>query len=357
MHICLGLDYGNKRLNAATIDRYENLLEMEDSSAVCEAEDIDSLQGGSGVDVLDGKDNLIQTNGKGYLVGDCAWRLGTNPSTGFRDKTRYYSPEAVAAMLTSATRLALRQMPTLNHFYVTAVMGVPFSVYSESMRESIINAHSGDYEYTFNGRKMTAHVEMTRVLIEGMGAIIALGAGGEDDTIAVVDSGSLTTALARFDGMKPNRQYCHSFEIGLQNALDRFNNKFLQETGRDLESKECEKILRAYTGSRAWPTIHGERHPVPSAEIRQWLKEAIDLTGAEKRREIGGRWAAKRGTVVAGFATKILHLGGGAPCFHEDLQKLIPRAEIVPFPERQNARGYAARAYALMRQNQNYRSA
>lgn len=365
--VIMGHDRGNERTKVAGIDKDGHLFEMDDSSAVCQGslQEIRNVESGSDVRLTDSSHNILQYEETTYFVGQLAEDQGENPSTGIGDKRRYTSKHALVSLLTYGARLAWRMNSLATEIDLQVVTGVPYKLYSPELQEEIINSLSGDYDYILNGREMRAHVSILKVMMEGAGAIIALGNNEFGVKTAIVDSGKFTTNILLFENvrdgagrvtMKPRTQQSTSMEIGMHTAMNRLNSRFLDTYGRELETQELYNIFRAYIGQHPYPPIIGEDSTVPTATLTKWTREAISDTGDERNAIIGATWGAERNNKVAASFHHILHVGGGSYYFHDSLKTIISRAKTIPHAERQNARGYAARAYNLS-QSRTIRSA
>lgn len=351
-----GFDRGNDRTNAVTIAPNGSLLELDASSMIAEVDyrKYKSLKAGinSGTENLAKKEVMVEFEGSHYFLDEHA-KQGKNPTTGFRDKNRYHSKHTKVALMAYSTMLIQKMYPAQTgqgnlEFAVNLVMGVPIRAYQEEAAK-IVNELVRSYDFGFNGRDVRMHINMVKVFMEGTGAAIMQGfeAG---KTIGIVDSGSLTTNLIRFDGSKAHTEDSDSMEIGVGTALDKLNTKFERKYGRDLEDDERQQILRASIDQVEWPSLYSDGQQIREQDLRMWIKEAIDETGAERNTKISGLWSNQGGKVAGNFK-KVLHVGGGAYYFHQSLKKIIGFAARIDEPEKANARGFAYLADNLAQRN------
>jgi hypothetical protein len=341
----LGFDRGNARTNVAALTETGSLVEIDASSmvAIGNLNKYRSIKSGSSAtNAITASELVIEYDGTVYFLSDFS-EHGKNPTTDFSDLNRYGKINTKVSLMCFAAQAAMKIWPNVltNDFALNLVMGVPLQAYREKSDE-IVNQLTGSYHYFFNGREYHIHVDAVRVFMEGAGAAIYSGLD-KTNTIGIVDSGSLTTNILQFDGMKANTERCVSFDIGVNTALEKLDMSFEAEYGRNLSDVEKQLILHASIGEGNYPELYAEGRQVSGALLHTWIRKAIQDTGAEKNTEISSKWRDKNGKVASSFK-KVLHVGGGAYYFHPSLQQIIKSAEQIEDAEKANARGYAVLA-------------
>lgn len=342
----LGFDRGNSRTNVAALTETGSLVEIDASSmvAIGNLQKYRSIKSGSSISTgIMNNELVIEYDGTVYFLSDFASEHGKNATTDFSDLNRYGKINTKIALMCFAAQAAMKIWPNVptNDFALNLVMGVPLQAYKEKADE-IVNQLTNSYHYFFNGREFNIHVDTVKVFMEGAGAAIYSGLD-KSSTIGIVDSGSLTTNILRFDGMKANTEQCVSFDIGVNAALDKLDMSFEVEYGRNLSDVEKQLILHASIGDGNYPELYAEGRQVSGTFLHTWMRKAITDTGAEKNTEIAAKWRDKNGKVASSFK-QVLHVGGGAYYFHPSLQMIIKSAQQIEDAEKANARGYAVLA-------------
>lgn len=340
----LGFDRGNERTNVATISDTGKYIEIDDSSMISEGNlrHYRAVRAGSGTSDTVNRELMVEYEGYTYFVGDFASQ-GEKPTNGFGDLNRYHSKHTKVSVMGYASLLASRLWPNQNisELAVNLVMGVPIQAYLDEQQQ-IIDALTGTYRYKFNGRDMVMNIASVRVYMEGAGAAIYYGLD-TNASIGVVDSGSFTTNILRFDGMRPYTPECKSFDIGVGHAIQRVNTQFERQYGRDLSSTEQQHILRASIGLLSLPEIYVEGRLVSGVQLQDLMQKALDETGRDRNSRISSLWAK---STLKSFKT-VLHVGGGSYYFHNSLATLIKQAQRIDNGERTNARGFATLAQRI----------
>ncbi len=340
----LGFDRGNQRTNIAVLTETGKLLEFEASSLIAEGnlKKYQNLKVGSGSTDSTHNELMVEYEGSMYFLSDLATQ-GLNPTADFKDKHRYYNKHTKVSIMCFAALAAAQIWPGSfsQEFSINLVMGVPLRAYHEQA-DKIVEGLTGTYRYQFSGRDMAITIETVKVFMEGAGAAIYNGFD-KTATIGIIDSGSLTTNVLRFDGHKAHTEQSDSFEIGVNTALNRLSTKFEARYGHELSEKETQDILKASIGQGVFPDLYADSVQVSGIDLHQWIKTAIAETGDEKNAKIASLWSNQSGKVAPGFK-HVLHCGGGAYYFHSSLQKIIKSAVQMEEPEKANARGYAVLA-------------
>jgi hypothetical protein len=338
----MGVDRGNERTNVA-VPTDSGALWETDASSLISTGDMDryqALQSGSGLSEQTPTNKLmVEYEDSIYFLSDFATN-GKNPTSDFKDKHRYHNKRTKVSIMCFAALAASQIWPDSNvdELSVNLVMGVPLRAYREQA-STIVEELTKSYRYTFGGREMAINIETVKVLIEGAGAAIYNGFD-KTATIGIVDSGSLTTNVIRFDARKPNAEQSDSFEIGVNSALDLLNTSFERKYSRELTHTEMQQILRASIGQEVYPEIYADNTQVSGLDLHKWIKSAIDEIGSEKNSKISALWSNQSGKIASSFK-EVLHCGGGTYYFHSALQKIIKKAIQIEDPEKANARGYA----------------
>jgi hypothetical protein len=339
----LGFDRGNSRTNVAAIDG-NKFVELDMSSMIAEgnAKKYATVKAGSGAtEGANATELMLEYEGNTYFLGDLAMH-GKNPTTGFGDKGRYHSRDTKVALMASAAMLASRMSGPIHHdIAVNLVMGVPFQAF-QAERSEIARELTSTYRFDFGGRKYAMHVDTVRVFMEGAGAAIYAGLE-KTGAVGVVDSGSLTTNVLRFNGAEADTERCTSFEIGVATALDRLNARFENRYDRELTEPEKQDVLHAFVGLGSYPELYADGKQVSGADLHEWMHLSIEETGRDRNSRISRLWSNDKGKVGADFK-RVIHVGGGAYYFHPSLQQLIKSAERLEDAEKANSRGFAVLA-------------
>jgi hypothetical protein len=338
----LGVDRGNTRTNVAAITDASTIVELDASSMVATGniEKVKKVMAGTGGSLDMGVlDYVTEYEGMTYLLSDLAVEQGIKYTTGIGDKKRYEGKHTKVAIMTFADILARRLYSGHNfsEIVINLVMGVPFQVYL-TQAEAIVESLVGSYTYLHNNREMTLHIDSVKVFMEGAGAAIYHGLE-KGAIVGVVDSGSLTTNILRFDGTRPNVDKCDSFEIGIHSALQLASERVNVKHGRPLNEKEQQQLLYASIGRGPLPAVYVQGVQIPGEVLFDYMRAAISEIGGERNTRISAKWN-EHSNVAADFK-KILHVGGGAYYLQSSLQNIISNAEIVTDAEKANARGYS----------------
>lgn len=342
----LGFDRGNARTNVATVTSDGSFVEIDASSIIAEANLSRMHTINAGASNTNGNtfDNMVleYENGQ-YIFGDFALRNGVNPTTGFGDTNRYHGPHTKRALLAYTSQIAAllsnAKYGVPSELVLNLVMGVPVNVYKQEAQLIRSQLEGQVFKYRFNDREMGLHIQMTRVFMEGAGAAITKGLDTTGLT-GVIDTGSFTTNILVFDGMKPVPELCHSFEVGIGSALKRVSDRFENKYDRPLDDGERESLLRSVLGFENRPEIYVDGQLVSQIDLAQWMGDALKETANDIQTRVRSIWKNE----ARKFKT-ILHVGGGSLYLHTFLDY---KQAIKPNdPERYNSRGYAILAQQL----------
>ena len=346
-NIALGFDRGNARTNVASIGSDGKFVEIDASSVIARANigRMKIINAGASSDSIDTDNIIVDDNGTSYIFGDFALQQGIDPTTGFGDVNRYHGPYTLRSLYAYSSLMASKiatskyGMPT--ELNLTLVMGVPVQYYKQESA-LVKDAFEGKrFTYKFNERDVTLMVPTVRVFMEGAGAAIAKGLSSSG-LVAVVDTGSFTTNVMLFDGMKPLHEYCEPYEVGVGTALKMVSDKVEERYGRALALNEREALLRATLGYAHPPTIYADGVEVSYAELNGWMTEALAETANSIYTRVSGLWGVKKSQFKS-----ILHVGGGSLYLQNHFLNYFKRAERPQDAEKYNARGYAILADQL----------
>src|SRR6266568_6058751 len=338
----LGYDRGNERTNACIVNDMNKIVKNDIARPIAQGylRHYDAVMSGSGV-----KDGLttahtskmhLTYDGITYFIGDFA-NQGENPTNGFSDPDRYQGKHTQISLMAVCAQLASRLYPYQNaqELAVNLVMGVPIQAYREKA-DVIAEALRSVYRYNYNGKEYSLHVDDVRVFMEGAGAGICAGLDSAA-SIGIVDSGSFTTNILRFDGARPNTKDCVSFPIGVGTATARLNKWFEREYNRELSTSEQQQILRASIGVESYPILYADGREVSQTLLSEWIRKALSETGIERNTRIAKHWSKQ----TINSMKSVIHCGGGAYYFDVSLKKIIRSTTVMMDSEKLNARGYA----------------
>lgn len=276
-----------------------------------------------------------------YYVGTLALSQSTLSTSARGDINRYWSPLMLLLLLTILGTL----IPD-DEFGVLLVMGVPIETYNDQNRLKVRKALEGEHRFTLNGRERLVVVQVGKVIMEGAGAMIAVG----DERMvrqAVIDIGGRTTDLYTADGQIPLIPLCKGTPLGVELVGDMIGRTFQERSGRALTVQETRSILRAAVGSGRYPLIYANGQEVSQVDMHHLIEDALRSVGRDITTFLSQTWAnGELGAVATDFA-KVLLVGGGAYYFYRDIAYLIPHVTVPPQPELANALGYAELARHL----------
>lgn len=295
-------------------------------------------------DVLQAKEYVLrcsEVDASEYFVGTLALSQSKISTSARGDVNRYWSTLMLLLLLT-----VLGTVIPDTEFEVSLVMGIPIETYSEQNRLKVRKALEGEHHFTLNGRERLAVVQVTKVIMEGAGAMIAVG---DERTLrqAVIDIGGRTTDLYTSDGQIPLIPLCKGAALGVELVGDMLNQTFLEHSGRVLTVQETQGILRAAVGSGQYPLIYARGQEVSPVDLHHLADDALRSVGRDITTFLSQTWASGELGAVGTDLAKVLLVGGGAYYFYHDIARLIPHVIAPLQPELANALGYAELARHL----------
>lgn len=282
-----------------------------------------------------------EIDGSDYFVGNLALSQSQLSTSARGDINRYWSTLMLILLLT-----VLGAVIPDTEFEVLLVMGIPIETYSEQNRLKVRKALEGEHHFNLNGRERLAIVQVAKVIMEGAGAMIAVG----DERMlrqAVIDIGGRTTDLYTTDGQRPLISLCKGAALGVELVGDLLNRTFQERSGRALTVQETRGILRAAVGSEPYPLIYAHGQEVNTVDLHHLTEDALRSVGRDIVTFLSQTWASGELGAVGTDLAKVLLVGGGAYYFYRDIARLIPHVTVPLQPELANALGYAELAHHL----------
>ncbi|HYU74640.1 MAG TPA: ParM/StbA family protein, partial [Ktedonobacteraceae bacterium] len=250
------------------------------------------------------------------------------------DVSRYWSDRSLALLLaTSGTLLQDSE------YGLAVVTNLPIATHTDTNVKQVKQALTGDHPFTLDGRRRTAHVRLMKTIMEGAGANIAYGPGGQVK-VGVIDVGGRTTDAYLVKGQLPLAEQCKSLDTGVESAADAVVAAFERRFAYPLSLSDARALLWCYTHGKHYQTVP----TVVNAEVDSRVVDDL-ITG--QLRETGKKivafvkriWASSLSSdVVASDVKSILLIGGGAYYFEQDLRPLFgKRLQVPDHPEHANA--------------------
>lgn len=136
---------------------------------------------------------------------------------------------------------------------VQIAINVPLAFYkSPGEQERIINFYKNDNkEYVVEMEQETYKFKISEVLpyFEGIGPLLVNRKGYEGKEVICLDLGSLNTAYATFDNLRPVGNLCNNFNDGVDNLLAVVGDILLKHNLSNLSEKNVQDIIKGiYTG-------------------------------------------------------------------------------------------------------------
>lgn len=292
-------------------------------------------------DALDHGEHVLRLGSSEVFVGKLAVEQARSASTGLGDISRYWSDRALHLLLTSSGLLI--DSPDYELHIVT---GLPIETFTKENRQRVKDALEGEHRFTLNGRNRRATVTVSRVVMEGAGALISFGEN-QDVLQGVVDIGGRTTDLYAAQGQKAIVELCKGKPLGVEGVSDILNTRFQSEYKRTLKPGETRNTLRSYLGVEDAKIIQANGIRVAQDDLHQWTHDAIEQVASDILGFVSTVWrSSEHGSVASDIAPVIL-VGGGAYYFGSYLKRRIPHAHIPQRPEIANAEGYAKLAHGI----------
>ncbi len=353
-----GHDYGNSKTCGVTwIGNEQYALDMPSALAKGSYENlqakVSSTSSSSLAAILNQRAHTIQFGGQSYYVGNLA--IDQNPNAEIADLTsrgdvsRYWSERNLAMLLATSGTL-IRDA----EYGLAVVTNLPIATHNETNVKSVKVALDGDHVFYLDGVKRTCHVTVKKTVMEGAGANIAFGPGGQKK-IGVVDIGGRTTDAYLVVGQLPVQDMCKSFDVGVESAFDALVTAFESEFSYPLSASDARLVQECYVHGKRYDTIATIANAeVDPKRIDDLVDEILRGTGKQITSFLKRVWSSSMATdVVVSDAQMVLLIGGGAYYFEVDIKPLFRKRLSVPqSPEFANAAGFAKLALHYLQREQ-----
>jgi hypothetical protein len=273
-------------------------------------------------------------------IGQKVFDDGAKPMDSHGDSSRYWTNNYNLEML----MVGSASMIDAAEYGLHVVTGLPISIYlddphnADLVKEALLGTHT----FLFNGTWRTMHILSVKVIMEGAGALIAYGSN-EDVLQGVIDIGGRTTDLFVARGQKPRTANSKGFDMGVQAAVDRFNEKFRESYGRSLSFDTRMELLKQHVARLPYRSVKDKSGlRIPDERLAALIESSLREIGQEIATSVAAAWD----DILMEF-DKVLVVGGGAHYFAEDIQTRLQLANRAPKPEMANAQGYARLADAV----------
>jgi plasmid segregation protein ParM len=285
-------------------------------------------------------DNVEEARRVEKYIGQKVFDDGAKPMDSHGDSSRYWTNNYNLELL----MVGSASMIEAQEYGLHVVTGLPISIYlddpnhAESVKEALLGAHV----FTFNGRMRVMHILSVKVIMEGAGALIAYGTN-EEVLQGVIDIGGRTTDLFVARGQKPRTANSKGFDMGVQAAADRFQEKFREVYGRSLSLDTRMELLKQHVNRRSYRSVKDKSGlRIPDERMAALIESSLREIGQEIATSVVAAWD----DILMEF-DKVLVVGGGAHYFTEDIQVRLQQAACTAKPEMANAQGYARLADAM----------
>ena len=273
------------------------------------------------------------------FVGELAIRQAGNITadvlTGRGQVQRYWDYRSLALLLATAGTLI-----SDTEYGLAVVTNIPVATHTKQNTDRVRQALEGDHHFTLDGRKRTAHITVKKVIMEGASAGILYSDG--KSKVGVIDIGGRTTDVYMVHGLTPVQDLCRSFDVGVETASDRIKDAFEETFDFPITVQDTRALMVCFLNSKQYhhiPSIlnSGAR----SAEVERLVYGLLREVGQDITSRIRGAWNLSfKSGAIAGDASSIIAIGGGAYYFREELGAMFTRRLQVPgHPERVNAHG------------------
>lgn len=353
-----GHDYGNSiTCGVVWINGQQYALTMPSALAPGSYEalqaKVSSTSSASLAGILNQRSHVVKVNGKSYYCGNLA--IEQNPTMSIADLTgrgnvsRYWS-ESNLAMLLATSGALIRD----TEYGLAVVDNLPIATHNDTNTKAVKTALDGDHEFFLDGVKRVAHVAVKKTVMEGAGANIAFGPGG-NRKVGVVDIGGRTTDAYVVTGQVPVTDMCKSLDVGVETAFDLLMTAFETEFRYPLSAADARAVQQCYVHDKNYDSIA----TIANAEVDHWrletlIDEILRGTGGQIAAFLKRVWSSSMATdVVISDAGTILLIGGGAYYHETDLKPLFKKRLSIPKnPEFANAAGYAKLALHYLQREQ-----
>lgn len=284
-----------------------------------------------------------------YAVGELALQQALEAYNGRGDIQRYASHFSLRGLLTVAALL----IPDTT-FGLFVVTGLPAETYikNTTLRGDIKAALDGTHLFTLNGQMRSVTIEVSTVVMEGAGALIAYGDKSSSKTMesAVIDIGGRTTDLYVARGQVPVTDFCRGKPLGVEAAAQLLIDLCERKYDRTLSLLEAREIMHAYASNEQqdYPDITVYGRSIGGDNLGRLTSEAVTQVGSEIVSFVSSAWRQNdRGAVAASFKP-VLCIGGGVYYFYRAMKKRIPHLSRPDDPIHANALGYCTLASRLI---------
>ncbi len=353
-----GHDYGNSKTCGVTwVGNQQYALDMPSALA---AGSYDALQAKVASTsstnlsaILNQRAHTLQLSGRSYYVGNLAIEQCPNAEiadlTSRGDVSRYWSDRNLALLLATSGTL-IREA----EYGLAVVANLPIATHNDINIKAVKNALDGDHVFFLDGVKRTAHITVKKTVMEGAGANIAFGPGG-NKKVGVVDVGGRTTDAYLVTGQVPVMDMCKSLDVGVESAFDALVSAFENEFRYPLSASDARMVQECYVHGKRYDTIATIANAeVDPGRIDALVDEILRSTGKQITAFLKRVWSSSMATdVVISDAQNVLLIGGGAYYFEEDITPLFRKRLSVPqSPEFANAAGFAKLALHYLQRDQ-----
>jgi plasmid segregation protein ParM len=335
-----GFDFGNSVakgaiFNGLNLPQYCGVPSVTAEGTLAELNDIRQAAGIQQEYRLHDQDYVLAHNGAELYLGRLAFLYSTDTQETRGDINRYWSESALQFLLTISGSLVFDAEYSLN-----LVTGLPAQTYDAINRRRVRDALQGDHVFFLNGVRRRASVHVSRVVQEGAGGIILYGTQ-EPVKQSVIDIGGRTVDIFTARGQEPVRDQCKGYPKGVEDATDQIAEYAQMSYERLLTIAERRAILQAFALGQQYPDIAVKGRSLPVADMEAWAAAALKKTGALIRTFVSKTLRSSEKGGVATDLKSVWIIGGGAHYFLNDIQQIIPFAQVRPQPEYANALSYA----------------
>jgi len=295
--------------------------------------------------------NIVNQKAHTISFGENSWYVGNlaieqAPSamdiaslTSRGDISRYWSDRSIAMLLaTSGTLVRDRE------YGLFVVTNLPIATHNKENVQRVKDALTGDHTFLLDGVERIAHVRVCKTVMEGAGANIAYGMGG-NEKVAVLDIGGRTLDAYLCKGQVPLIEQCRSLDVGVETAADAIVQAFERQFSYPLSLTDARALLYCYTHGKNYQTVP----TVANAEaedqmIEKLIHAQLQETGKLIADFVKRLWRSSLSSeIVASDVSTALLVGGGAYYFEQDIRKLFgkKRLTVPENPEYANPTGYA----------------
>jgi plasmid segregation protein ParM len=355
-----GHDFGNSETcGVAWLNDTQYVLTMPSTLYIGSYDELVRKVSGSSssnnlVNIVNQKAHTISFKENSWYVGNLAIEqapanMDIAALTARGELSRYWSDRNLALLLaTSATLIRDRE------YGLSVVTNLPIATHSDINVKRVKEALTGDHTFYLDGVERVAHVRVYKTIMEGAGANIAYGPGGQEK-VAVIDVGGRTTDAYLVKGQVPLTEQCKSLDTGVESAADAIVSTFEREFHYPLSLSDARAMLYCYTHGKHYetvPTVVNADADLQQVEslIDGQLRDAGKLIAGFIKRLWGTSLSSE---TVASDVSKVWLVGGGGYYFEKDLRRLFGKRLLVPeTPEYSNSIGFAKLAKHYLQREQ-----